>query len=335
MILAAGKGERMGPLTREIPKALLNIAGKTLLELAVDRYRQSGIKDIVVAVGWKNEMIEDYASEVGLDVSLVHVPEYETGPLQTLLTAIETFDGEFLLSPVDAIIEPASVIGIWTHHQDMGRVESMTLAVSSNTTSGTPVEFRSDGTLIGFGNSGTASNESARSAMMLISHTRIRELCKSSLDNGKIRVVQLLEQLVKNGNSVFCFDVLQPWFDIDTLPDLLTANQHILHRGNIGGPGTVFIPAGDSVEVGNRLDLKTNIILSKGTYLQGPVLIASNCVIGEDSRIGPNVTLDSHTTVSKGCEVTDAVIFGHSTITKRSRLQRSIVYQSATYDAEV
>ena len=73
MLLAAGKGERMSPLTNELPKALVNIAGKTLLEWAVERYKQSGIKDIVVAVGWKGSMVDEFVSQANINVKLVHV----------------------------------------------------------------------------------------------------------------------------------------------------------------------------------------------------------------------------------------------------------------------
>ncbi|MHA3965156.1 MAG: NTP transferase domain-containing protein, partial [Candidatus Thorarchaeota archaeon SMTZ1-45] len=101
----------MRPLTDVIPKALVNVAGKTLLEWAIERYSQSGMEDIVIAVGWKGNMIEDFVSESNLNSRIIHVPDYETGPLQTLLTAIETFDGDFLLSPVDAILDPSTVLG--------------------------------------------------------------------------------------------------------------------------------------------------------------------------------------------------------------------------------
>lgn len=324
----------MRPLTDEIPKALVNIAGRTLLECAVERYYQSGINDIVIAVGWKGSMIEDFVSKSNIKASVVHVSDYEIGPLQTLLTAIETFDGDFLLSPVDAMIEPASMVGIQTHHSEVGDHEGMTLAVGSNLESGTLVEFSEDGLLTGIRDVGSNSKSVARSAMLFIANTRIRELCRSALNEGKERVVQLLEQLVKDDSHVQCYHVSYPWFDIDSLLDILAVNQHFLQRGGFRETKSVFVPSGDSVEVGDSLTLKSNITLSKGTSLQGPVLIASDCTIGENCRLGPNVTIDSNTTLSEGCEITDAVIFGESKISSQSRVHRSIIYSSARYNAE-
>ena len=110
MILAAGKGERMHPLTENVPKALLNVGGKTLVDWAIERISRAGIEKIVVAVGWKGSLIEDHlASSSDFEVSIVDVENYEIGPLQTLVTAIETFDDDFLLTPVDMLID-SSVI---------------------------------------------------------------------------------------------------------------------------------------------------------------------------------------------------------------------------------
>ena len=334
MILAAGKGERMRPLTNELPKALVNIAGKTLLEWAVERYNKSGITDIVIAVGWKSPMIEDFVSKSNIKASVVHVPDYEIGPLQTFLTAIETFDGDFLLSPVDAMIEPASMMGIQTHHSEVSDHERMTLAVGSDVESGTLVECSEDGLLTKIGDVETNSKTVVRSAMLLIANTHIRELCRSALTGGKERVVQLLEQLIKDNNYVRCYQVSHPWFDLDTPSDILVANQHVLERGGFKETNSVFIPSGDSVEVGDSLTLKSNITLSKGTSLQGPVLIASDCTIGEDCKLGPNVTIDSKTTLAEGCEITDVVIFGESKVSSQSRVHKSIIYNSIRYSTE-
>jgi len=332
VILAAGKGERMRPLTDVIPKALVNVAGKTLLEWAIERYSQSGMEDIVIAVGWKGNMIEDFVSESNLNSRIIHVPDYETGPLQTLLTAIETFDGDFLLSPVDAILDPSTVLGIQEHHASLGGSESMSLAVTLGAESGAPVGYSDDGLITHIGDFESIPKNVARSAMMLIAHTRIREVCKSALDNGKERVAQVLELMIKEGAPVHSYRVSQPWFDIDTLSDLLTANQHLLHRGGLGETNTVFIPLGDTIEVGDSLVLRSNITLDKGTSLHGPVLITSSSTIGKDCKLGPNVTIASNSALGDGCEVTDAVIFGESKVSSQSRVHRSVIFKSIGYN---
>ena len=58
MILAAGRGERMRPLTDHIPKPLLEVAGKSLIEHRIHHLRAAGIQDLVINVGYLGEQIQ-------------------------------------------------------------------------------------------------------------------------------------------------------------------------------------------------------------------------------------------------------------------------------------
>ena len=59
-ILAAGKGERLKPLTNEIPKPLIKIKGKPLLEWSIIKLRSAGIKEIVINVHHLGDQIINY-----------------------------------------------------------------------------------------------------------------------------------------------------------------------------------------------------------------------------------------------------------------------------------
>ena len=59
IILAAGKGTRMRELTQELPKPMLRVQGKPILEHIVEGVIQAGIRDIFIITGWHAEVIED------------------------------------------------------------------------------------------------------------------------------------------------------------------------------------------------------------------------------------------------------------------------------------
>jgi MurNAc alpha-1-phosphate uridylyltransferase len=63
MILAAGRGERMRPLTDRVPKPLLEVRGKPLIEYHVERLARSGIERIVINLAWLGPMIRDYLGD--------------------------------------------------------------------------------------------------------------------------------------------------------------------------------------------------------------------------------------------------------------------------------
>jgi MurNAc alpha-1-phosphate uridylyltransferase len=82
MILAAGKGERMRPLTDSTPKPLLRVAGKPLIEYHLEHLVQAGFRELVINVSWLGEQIEDYlgdGSRWGCDISWSR----ESEPLET------------------------------------------------------------------------------------------------------------------------------------------------------------------------------------------------------------------------------------------------------------
>ena len=63
IILAAGKGTRMGSLTEETPKPMLRVEGKPILEHILGGLRQAGIVDICLITGWKAEVIEQHLGD--------------------------------------------------------------------------------------------------------------------------------------------------------------------------------------------------------------------------------------------------------------------------------
>lgn len=78
MILAAGRGERLRPITDDTPKALVEIKGVSLLERHLDALSGSGVSTVVINLGWLGEQIVERigsGSKFGLQV--VYSPEYD------------------------------------------------------------------------------------------------------------------------------------------------------------------------------------------------------------------------------------------------------------------
>lgn len=82
MILAAGYGKRLSPLTLETPKPMLKVAGKPLLQHHIERLAARGICDLVINTSWLAEQIEGYfgdGSQFGVSINWSREPE----PLET------------------------------------------------------------------------------------------------------------------------------------------------------------------------------------------------------------------------------------------------------------
>ncbi len=98
IILAAGRGSRLGSLTDETPKPMMEVAGKPLLQHQIDAYRKVGVEDIVVVRGYLAERITPEG------VRFCHNPDWErTGLLGSLFAAEEAMEGGFIFSYSDTV----------------------------------------------------------------------------------------------------------------------------------------------------------------------------------------------------------------------------------------
>lgn len=85
MILAAGRGERMRPLTDEHPKPLLKVDGRALIEWHIEALKDAGIKEILINTSWLGDQIPEYLGDGaywGVNLTFSHEP-----------TALETAGG--------------------------------------------------------------------------------------------------------------------------------------------------------------------------------------------------------------------------------------------------
>lgn len=78
MILAAGRGERLRPITEDTPKALVEVQGRSLLERHLDSIKAAGIETVVINLGWLGEGIaERIGSGQSYGLNVVYSPEGE------------------------------------------------------------------------------------------------------------------------------------------------------------------------------------------------------------------------------------------------------------------
>ena len=104
IILAAGKGVRMGKYTEDLPKGMLNLSGKTLLERQIESLRKGGVDDIVICTGYQKETI------LYTDVRYYHNPDFaSTNMVETLMCAREELNEDILIAYADIIYTPKLV----------------------------------------------------------------------------------------------------------------------------------------------------------------------------------------------------------------------------------
>ncbi len=88
VILAAGKGTRLEPLTETRPKCLIQVMGKSFLYYILDNLKKAGYSDIAIIVGYKKEMIKQFCEEYKFKVTFIEQKE-QKGTGDAIKTARE------------------------------------------------------------------------------------------------------------------------------------------------------------------------------------------------------------------------------------------------------
>jgi len=124
IILAAGKGERLMPLTKNTPKPLLDMGnGTTLLEEQISRIRESGVIDeIILVVGYLAEQVEAkirYHVQDGMKIRTLFNPLFEiTNNLVSLWVAKSELHGEFMITNGDNLFDTDVFSGLTGNKDD-------------------------------------------------------------------------------------------------------------------------------------------------------------------------------------------------------------------------
>ena len=108
IILAAGCGTRLSAYKGRRSKVLLPVAGRPIIDYTLEAFRQVGVTDLVIVVGYEADALRESVgdgSERGLSIEYVFNPDYEQGNALSLYAARPLMNGEpFLLSMADHVI---------------------------------------------------------------------------------------------------------------------------------------------------------------------------------------------------------------------------------------
>jgi len=215
MILAAGLGTRLRPLTSDRPKALVNLAGHTLLEITLSRLSVFGVREVIVNVHHFADQVVDYLTanrNFGMRIEISHEPVLlDTGG--GLKKAAWFFLGSgtganepFIVHNVDVLstIDLARMVEFHVQHNALA-----TLAVAERPTT-RPLLFDAGGQLRGRGattKSELPSDSSAQSFQPLafsgIHVVSPRIFAK--LEDGAFSIVNAYVRLAAQGESIFSF----------------------------------------------------------------------------------------------------------------------------------
>lgn len=225
MILAAGFGTRLRPLTDETPKALLKINGKTLLEIVIRKLAGSGIDEFMVNVHHHSQKIIDYLSsnDFGKNISF-SIEKEILGTGGGIKNTAEFFEGckSFLVYNVDIIsgLDIGNLYEFHEHHQPM-----VTLAIQRRDTT-RPLLFDSDNSLVGRMQNDVEKKYTDPNGEIYLAgfcgiHIVSAEIFKNFKEQGMFDIFTTYFRLVSENKKILGYDIGDcSWTDVGTLKNL-------------------------------------------------------------------------------------------------------------------
>lgn len=335
MILAAGKGTRVRPLTYDLPKPMIPILGKPVMAYIVEHLAKCGVKDIMVNVSYLHEKIESYFGEgsrfgvrIGysfegyMDENGEVVPEAlgSAGGMKKIQEFGRFFDDTTIVLCGDALIDLDIQAAVAEHKRKGAMASVITREVPWDKVSDYGVVVSDeDGRIIKF-----QEKPKREDALSNLASTGIYIFEPEAIDlipSGEVFDIgsQLFPLMAEKGLPFYAQKQEFEWLDIGSVTDYWGVLQSLL----TGDVPQLEVP-GAQIREGVWVGLNTRIEW-EGTTIEGPVYIGAGCHIEAGSTIiGPTwIGHGSH--VCAGAEVVRSILFEYTRVLPGTELEEVIV----------
>jgi len=334
MILAAGQGTRVRPLTRDVPKPMVPVLGKPLMEYLIEHLARHGVTEIMVNVAYHHHTIERYfgdGSRWGVELGysfegaldhgdVVPRPLGSAGGMRRIQDIGGFFDDTTLVLCGDALIDLDIGAALQEHHDKGALASVVTLDVPLEDVQNYGIVVAADnGQIESFQEKPVPAQ--ARSTMastgIYIFEPAVLDLIPQHqvYDIGS----QLFPELVERKLPFFAQRQQFNWIDIGRVSDYWSVLQRVL-RGDVA---QMNMP-GKQVRPGVWVGLNTAVDWEHVT-IEGPVYIGSNVRIEAGAQIIGPTWIGHGCHVRAGAQLVRSVLFEYTRVPENMRLEEMIV----------
>jgi len=330
LILAAGEGTRLRPLTTNIPKPLLTVAGRPYLAHLVKALGDAGIKEQVILVGWKANRVKEFfgdGKQLGVELSYLEQKE-RLGTANAIGVAEGFMDGDFVCVNGDVVMAPEAVAGMVSAFRKdrkpfMGVVEvpdpqRFGVVQQDNGKLVRIIEKPADppSNLINGGFFGLTPD--------VFGHIRKTE--RSS--RGEYEFTDTLNMMAAQ-TEVAVRKIEGEWMDVGYPWELLRANEYLMSLLKRDIKGTIE----EGAVLKGEVVVEEGALVRSGSYIEGPVYISKGCDIGPNCYIRPSTCLGEDVRIGSSVEVKNSIVMRRTHIPHHNYVGDSIIGERCNFGA--
>jgi len=313
VILAAGKGSRLHPITTKRSKAMLPILGKPIVERVMEHLAINGIADFILVVSPDDTQITRYfgrESRLEADVRFVY-QQNRLGMADALRGAAPLIDGDFILSACDNLTSPkhvANLLAAWRQPPCPNAVLTLMTIPPEQVPASGVVAMEGDTVvrIVEKPRLQDAPSHIASLPLYGLPHSILEYLPEVQPSaRGEYELQDAIQLLIQRQGQVRGVMVASR-LTLTSPADLLQINRHFLMEGN-------DMPQIQPQRVG------------AGTQLTTPLHIDAGVQIGAGCRIGPNVYIERNCRIGDGATIRDAILLRESVVPAQADIHDEVV----------
>ncbi len=322
IILAAGKSTRTLPLTASMPKALLHVCNRTILEHNLDKL-QGLVKEVIIIIGFEGHQITQKIGYKHGSLNISYVEQLQQlGTAHALKTAEKRAKEQFIVLMGDDLYSRKDLNKCIKHKKCIlsQKVQDVSQFGTVKETKGVLEKISEKTPIPRQGLANTGCYVLGREIFSAINHIKKSERGEHELVDA-INLIAAKEKI-----SV---ETSEDWHPTTHSWSLLEANEKLLNSIKKSRKGTVEKGATIKGEVA----IGNGTVIKAGAYIEGPVAIGENCTIG------PNCYIKSHTSIGNNClvgnatEIKNSILMSGTHVGHLSYVGDSILAENVNFGA--
>lgn len=309
MILAAGFGTRLKPLTLGLPKPMFPVLNRPLLEHTLNLLSSQGVQDIIVNVHHLPERIVEYfgdGAEFGVRLQFSQEDEIlgTAGGLKKAQSFLE--QGTFLVMNSDVLAD-IDLNNVLSFHKEKKSCLTLVVRQDAEPEKYRPIELTQDERISRFVNASIKNPPTVTQRVMFTGIQIMEPEIFSRIPAGRFygTTEDVFPMMIEEGLPVYGFLHDKYWIDMGTRETYIQAQSDALD---------------------GKLSLKTKTSrVSEGPLIVPPVHIGKGCEIAQDSQVGPHAVLGDGCRIRSGAVVENSILWDNATIGSRATVLNSII----------
>lgn len=326
IILSAGEGSRMRPLTLTKPKTMLPVAGKPIIQYNIESLRDNGITDILLIVRYKEEIVRNYfgdGSDFGVNISYKTQKDF-LGTANAISYGEDFIDDSIIVLNGDIILDDEIIHEIIKKYNYLSPDTLMLLTEVEDPSAFGVVEIENGNikNIVEKPKREEAPSNLVNAGIYIFNKDIFDKIRETEIsERGEYEITDSVSLQIEDNKTVIGHKTSKDWIDVGRPWELIEVNEELIGKLKTEIKGTVEAGA----VIHGEVFLDEGSVIKAGVYIEGNVYIGKNCDIGPNSYIRGNTYFCDNVHVGNAVEIKNSIIMENTNVSHLSYVGDSVI----------